>query len=266
MITDVAQRWRDRRGSYRWTGEPFDPDRYEVAPIASDRVARTFVEAHHYSGTYPAARFRFGLYLGADLVGVSVFSVPTNDLALRPLPGDPRASVELGRFVLLDDVRANAESWFLARCFDVLRRDGIVGVVSFSDPEPREGADGRIVFAGHIGTIYQATNAVYVGRGTARTLRLLPDGHTLSARALQKIRKGEPGWRYAAEQLVAHGAAPLAGDPRLWLARWLLALTRTIRHPGNHKYVFPLERGARKHLPAPRPYPKFDLERAQRAA
>jgi hypothetical protein len=29
---------------------------------------------------------------------------------------------------------------------------------------------------GHVGTIYAATNAVYTGRATARTVKLLPDG------------------------------------------------------------------------------------------
>ena len=33
-----------------------------------------------------------------------------------------------------------------------------------------------MVFPGHLGTIYRATNAIYTGLATARTLRLLPDG------------------------------------------------------------------------------------------
>lgn len=40
---------------------------------------------------------------------------------------------------------------------------------------------GALVFGGHIGTISQAHNAVYLGRGTARTHRLLPDGTVLAA-------------------------------------------------------------------------------------
>ena len=33
-------------------------------------------------------------------------------------------AVELGRFVFLDQVGFNGESWLLARCFELLRRDG----------------------------------------------------------------------------------------------------------------------------------------------
>lgn len=57
-----CQRWRDRVGSYRPAGEPIRTAEYELAPIATDREARAFVERHHYSGSYPAACARYGLH------------------------------------------------------------------------------------------------------------------------------------------------------------------------------------------------------------
>jgi hypothetical protein len=36
-------------------------------------------------------------------------------------------AVELGRLVLLDDVPANGESWFIARAFELLRARGYTG-------------------------------------------------------------------------------------------------------------------------------------------
>lgn len=257
MIVNSCQRWRARRDSFRPAGELFNPRSFDVALIESDRVARSFVEEHHYSGTYPAARRRIGLYEHGELVGVAVFSVPSNTLALAPLKGGLEHNVELGRFVLLDGVRANGESWFLARCFELLRRDGFAGIVSFADPEPRSRADGSLVFPGHVGTIYQATNAVYVGRATPRTLRVLPDGTVFSARAASKIRRRERGWRYAVEQLVAHGAPAPTGDLGLWLSMVLPSVTRAQRHGGNHKYLFGLHWTTRRDLPRSRPYPKI---------
>src|SRR5262245_32628487 len=218
------QRWRERRSSYRPSGEVIDTRRYEVAAIASDAEARAFVESHHYSGAYPAARFRLGLYRHAALVGVAVFSHPARDEVLTNVfPGDARESVELGRFVLLDDVPGNGETWFLGRCFEELRREGLRGVVSFSDPVPRTTAAGAVVFAGHVGTIYQAHNALYLGRAKSSVLRLLPDGRVFSNRAAAKIRGRERGWRYAAAQLEAFGAAPLTDtmDARAWLHDWM---------------------------------------------
>jgi len=255
MLTDLCQRWRDRCDSYRPAGELFEPRSFEVAPIASDSAARAFVESHHYSGSYPAARRRFGLFERGELVGVAVFSVPMRAEALRPWSMSD--GLELGRFVLLDGVRANGESWFLARCLEVLKRDGFAGVVSLSDPTPRTSASGAVVFGGHVGTIYQASNAVYTGRASPQTLRLLPDGSVFSNRAASKIRKGERGWRYAVDQLVAHGAPEPRGDLHAWLREVVPTITRPLRHHGNHRYLFALSRAARRSLPASLAYPKL---------
>jgi hypothetical protein len=255
-----VQRWAEGRSRFRPAGEVIRPADYEVAPMASDAEAKAFVETHHYSRTYPAARFRVGLYRRGALVGVAVFSHPCSDKVLTSVFPDARSSVELGRFVLLEDVPGNGETWFLARAFAVLKAAGIRGVVSFSDPVPRAAADGRRVFAGHIGTIYQAHNGRYLGRGTARTLRLLPDARVLSDRAIQKIRSGDRGWRYSAAQLEAFGApaCPAEAEARgAWLAEALEALTRRMRHPGNHKYAWALDR--RLELPAGLAYPKMEL-------
>lgn len=257
------QRWLARRDSYRRPDEPIRTLEHEVSEIPDDTTARAFVEAHHYSGSYPAARARFGLYRGPELVGVAVFSHPANDRVITNLGGGlgARDGMELGRFVLLDEVAGNGETWFLARCFDLLRARGdVAAVVSFSDPTPRSCADGRVLFAGHVGTIYQAHNAAYLGRGTARTLRLLPDGRVFSDRAAQKVRARERGWAYAVEQLVAHGApAPRDGeDLGAWLRGALALVTRTMRHPGNHRYAWALTRRHRRLFAAPDPasYPK----------
>jgi hypothetical protein len=278
VLTDRVQRWRSGRDTYRPAGEPFDPQAYEVAPIPDDTTAAAFVHAHHYSRSYPAARFRFGLYErrgrtghegGDPLVGVAVFSVPPRpEVTTAWFHGDPLAHVELGRFVLLDHVRANAESWTLARCFRLLRREGVEGVVSFSDPAPRV-LGGRRLFGGHVGTIYQASNAVYAGRSRPRTLRLFragPDrGRVFSDRATSKVRSADRGHAYAVAQLVAAGAVPppsTAPDAlRAWADRWIPRVTAPMRHPGNHRYLFGLDRRvltdrARREA---RPYPKLDL-------
>jgi hypothetical protein len=259
LITARVQRWRDRRDSYRPAGEVIDPRRFEVAKIKTDNEPKAFVIEHHYSASYPAAIERFGLFQRNELVGVAVFSVPVNYLTFACLSANPKECAELGRFVLLDDVPANGETWFLARCFEQLRTDGLAGVVSFSDPLARRNAAGAVVFGGHVGTIYQAFNATYFGRAKADTLRLLPDGRTLNNRAIAKVRKQDRGWRHVVELLRSYGAAPLEGDPATWLEAQLRRLTRSVRHPGNHKYAWGLHRAIQRHLLA-RPrlaYPKF---------
>ena len=261
MYTSSCQRWRARRDLYRPAGEPIDPERYEVIPMHDDATAKAFVLEHHYSGSYPAARRRFGLWRApGELVGVAVFSVPVRAAVIEScLPGDWRSSLELGRLVLLDEVPANGESWFVSRCFAELRREGWTGVVSFSDPMPRTTLDGHIVKPGHVGTIYQATNAVYVGQARRDTVRLLPDGSVLPSRALAKVRKLDRGWKHVVARLALYGAEPLDdGEPRAWLDAQLPRIgVRKVRHPGNHKYCWALDRRARRHLPPSQPYPKL---------
>lgn len=268
--SDTCQRWANQKHTWvRRSEGGFDSRRYDVTPI-NETDAKTFITTHHYSGTYPAASKRYGLYdttLDRLLVGVAVFSIPaqakvlTNVFDLEPYT----ESLELGRFCLLSgDTTAppsNAESWFLARCYEHLADDGIRGIVSFADPVPRV-VDGQLLFPGHIGLIYQASNAIYTGRGTARTLTVLPDGTSLSDRALQKVRAQERGHEYVERRLIAMGAtAPKAGfEPTLWLTEALNAARAVrIRHAGNLRYAMVTNKRDRRHLkprPAPQPYPK----------
>jgi hypothetical protein len=254
----MNQRWRERSSIFR-PAEPIRTAEYEVAEIDRDAAAKAFVLQHHYSGSYPAARFRYGLFTRGQLVGVAVFSVPCSNLVLTGTFRGIAATeaTELGRFVLLDNVPGNGETWFLARCFELLRKEELAGVVSFSDPMPRATSAGQVVFPGHIGTIYQAHNAVYFGRATPRTLRMLPDGSVLSARAISKLRARVKGWHYTAELLVAHGADEPGEDLNAWADHWLPLITKPLRHHGNHKYAWGLNRSTRRLLPASLSYPKL---------
>jgi hypothetical protein len=271
---DSGQRWRN--GEARWTSRTdlFTPDRYAVQVLDDDTTPAEFIRTHHYAGTYPAARLRYGL-IDQDtgqLAGVAVLSVPVQKKVLTiPFPDlEPYTqSLELGRFVLLDEVGFNGETWFFRRVRRHAAEAGIRGVVSFSDDLPRTTLDGQTVFLGHWGTIYQASNAAYCGRGTPRSLLLLPDGTVFSARAQQKIRKLERGHEYAERRLTAHGARPRRDgqDPRRWLREALdAACVRRARHPGNHRYCFLLGDRAERRctelaLPAG-PYPRRPREAA----
>lgn len=254
MITDVVQRWRGSRTSYRPAGEVIDPRRYEVAAIeaADNEVARAFVLEHHYSDRWLAPRERVGLYRGAQLVGVAVFSQPGTDDVLAILPCPPGEAVELGRLVLLDDVPGNGESWFIARALDVIRARGYAGLLTFADPVPRQRADGSTLMPGHRGIVYQASSMTYTGRATPRTLKMLPDGTVFSEFAWSKIRRQVRGWEYATRQLVAAGAAPWDGAApiKAWALREINRICTSVRHRGNHRYVLGLDRATRRALPA----------------
>lgn len=248
-----CQRWTERRARYRPSGERIDPSRYGVDLVA-DGEARRFTERHHYSGSWPAVRLSVGLYrsrrwITPELVGVAAFSVGVQPRALPRWTGVGAAEgVELGRFVLVDDVPGNGESWFLARAFRALRSalPAVQAVLSYSDPLRRLAEDGTVVTPGHIGVIYQAHNARYHGLAAARTIYVDAHGRTISRRAIDKIRGGERGWEGAARRLVDGGAPHRrpGEDPADWIARVLAGPSlRPVRHPGNHVYSWRLDGG-----------------------
>lgn len=264
MIADFCQRFTERRESRRPAGETIRTSEYDVEPI-DGATARAFVMRHHYAGTCSPTAHPFALYRHGQLGGVAVFGPPASTNAHRRyFPTlEAHEAVTLGRFVLVDSIPGNAESYFTARCFDLLGGRGVIGVESCSDPVPREDAEGKLVHRGHIGTIYQATNGVYVGKTNPATLRLLPDGTVLSNRASGKVVRGERGHAHAVGQLVRFGADAPAPDEDLtaWLRRWRKRLTKALRHTGNHRYLWSLDRTRRdEFIPKYGPrlaYPKF---------
>lgn len=261
MSTSDCQRWREGRESYRPKGEPIPTHVYGVQEI-DERAAKDFVERHHYSHTYPAARVRVGLFRqGAGLVGVAVFSQPMNKATIAKYL-TASDGCELGRFVLRDDVEANGETWFLGRCFKILRKEytELGGVVSYSDPLPRTSDAGDTVKPGHVGTIYQAHNARFVGLARAENLVLDRHGRVISRRSLSKIRNEERGQAYVYEQLLAAGAPKRKAmeDGMAYVERALReGPFRRLKHPGNLTYVWSLQRAVEIKLPALK-YPKKD--------
>lgn len=152
-----------------------------------------------------------------------------------------------------EGVPGNGESWFVARCFELLRKEGIAVVVSCSDPVPRTTDDGRIVMPGHVGNVYQALNATYTGRTEARYQWFLPDGTLFSRRGISKIKGRERGYLARIEHLVRCGARrplDLGEDLSAWIDGELARLGTYRKHRGNHRYVWALDKRLRKAIDA----------------
>lgn len=187
-----CQRWKERKVRYRPPGELFDPRRAEVV-VLGEGDAKRFIQRHHYSRSYPAAKFRVGLLAkprwgAAYLGGVAVYSVPMTQQVIPAVLGvDASLGVELGRLVLLDtpELTANAESWFVARAHRALRSrfPQLRGVVAYCDPIERLDASGQLVKRSHTGVVYRALGCLRKGISSPRTLWLTPDGQVVSERA-----------------------------------------------------------------------------------
>jgi hypothetical protein len=268
------KRWEQRRERWVTPDNPFKPHGYAV-DVVGESLARTFVTAEHYSGSFPAARISIGLWgPGPALAGVAVFSVPMSEAVLqRWLGTDGSEGVELGRFVCGASVRFNGETWFLKRAFAALRREkNLRSVLSCADPLERRTIEGALTKTAHYGTIYKAKGALFAGRTASRWVVLAPDGSIVSERMLSKIRQNECGSRYAIRRLVEYGAEPRR--PMETWSDWVARITRLppfrrIKHPGNYAYVFGLDDPARDQLAALHdgglPYPAQRHAGAQRA-
>ena len=258
MLTERSQRWRDRRSRYVDDLSVIDPRRYAV-DVVEPALGRRFIAQHHYLPSWPAAKLAVGLFVAgkggrSHLAGLAVFAVPAIGHVVTRHSGMPEAGqgCALARFVLLDEVAGNGESFTLSRAFRLLRAEKpeIEAVVSYSDPQ-----------AGHIGGCYAAMSSAYRGQTRPRTEYRI-GGRGINGRTLSKIRLGERGAGGAVDQLVAAGAPrPMINEP---LEQWLERLSRErvllrAKHPGLHTYCFELTRRARKlgqALPR-RPYPKI---------
>lgn len=131
---------------------------YAVLPI-SYGDAKEFVLAHHYAGGISnTTTGAYGLFdERLRIIGVCAFATPCSENVRRSVFGPEHAGrvTELHRLVILDVTPKNAESFFIARALDLLKnqKPHLWSVVSFADQT-----------FGHVGTIYQASNARYYGQ------------------------------------------------------------------------------------------------------
>lgn len=240
MDVDFTQRWKNKKPVYKPLRDYFNRKDFEIETI-DEQTAKAFILSTHYARSYPAARRRFGLFEKGNLVGAIVYGHPMSEKVITNVFNCERANsgLELSRLCLTDAVLSNAESFFVAECHRRLKREGFVGVVSFSDDVERTAENGEIVKPGHLGVCIQATNAAFLGRATPTKLFLLPDGTVFSTRTISKVRAAESGWTYGARILESFGASecPTDDEPRrAWLKFWLERLTRRVNHPGNLRY------------------------------
>ena len=179
---------------------------YQIAPVPRPQ-ARAYIEAHHYLRTSPRApTVALGLWHGPALIGVALIGVSCSEAA-RSFPFGPAYTshvLELTRFHVRDNTPKNTESWFLAGVRRRLDRR-LWGLLAFADPS-----------AGHVGTIYQASNALYLGQTRARRAYRDSAGRTHSDRqgkhTLSVAAAGACGWTVV-PQLPKHRYLFLLGGP-----------------------------------------------------
>ena len=122
------------------------------------KEAYDFVRAYHYLGDKKFfSKINYGLFLENELVGVSTFSSPQGNVALKGWFGitdnKDQTILELSRLAMLPDLNGtNATSYLLGNSIKLLHRDhGIRAVITLASSDR------------HVGSIYQNCNFKYYG-------------------------------------------------------------------------------------------------------
>jgi hypothetical protein len=145
------------------------------------KKAEKIIIDHHYLGSIGGTQFAFGMYLSQVLAGAMTFG-PIPGPNARGICGDEHQAkvLELTRLFIHEWAGRNAESKFLGAVFQLLtplalKKGGLI-LLSYADTA-----------AGHVGTIYQATNWLYTGESTAKRY-VLPDGSLGHGRTISSGR------------------------------------------------------------------------------
>jgi hypothetical protein len=136
----------------------------EVKSIAKADAAQFVL--NHYLGDFPSvSQYYFGIYLEGELIGCVIYGPPTGPSAWSVVARGPDGKSlltpqevkELQRLFIIEKPGVKfLESSVLAKANKYLAEidPKVKVVVTYADPQ-----------AGHVGAIYQATNAAYQGRG-----------------------------------------------------------------------------------------------------
>ena len=177
-----------------------------IRPCTSMGDVREFIEKYHYSGSIkgitPFLSFevvlkdRPGTQVGAAIFGTSGQTQTERKFGkYLGSKSDYRpgiVAVELLRFVLLDEIPRNAESFILSRMLQKLVAIGVERVYSYADPnQKREDDDGplRHPDGKHTGLIYHATGFHLVEQGGKTKAIIMQRDFTKDGKTFKKGRR-----------------------------------------------------------------------------
>lgn len=127
-----------------------------ISPVSTRDVAE-FCKRYHYTETAGSALWRWGLWHGHTLLGVVAYNLPTRETCEMVFGKGHHDKVwHMGRLALADDAPANSESRLIGGSLRAIRdgHPGVWGVLTYAATD-----------VGHVGYVYQATNAIYTGTG-----------------------------------------------------------------------------------------------------
>ena len=128
-----------------------------VGPVSGSDV-QEFARRYHYTETGGNMSWRWGLWNGPVLHGVVAYNLPTRTACESVFGAEygPDKVWHMGRLILSDESPRNSESRLIGGSLHAITKNypGVWAVITYAATD-----------VGHIGTVYQATNALYTGTG-----------------------------------------------------------------------------------------------------
>lgn len=160
-----------------------------VGPVSA-RDVHEFARRYHYTGVGNNANWRWGLWHGVVLHGVVSYNLPTRSVCASVFGEEHLHRVwHMGRLILSEDSPHNSESRLIGGSLKAIQRDypDTWGVLTYAATD-----------AGHLGYVYQATNALYTGTGGDPIYYMDPAGKRrgthLDGHGVGADRAAEMGW------------------------------------------------------------------------
>lgn len=160
-----------------------------VHPVGT-RDVQEFSRRYHYTGTGGNASWRWGLWHSATLLGIVAYNLPTRETCESVFGPEHFDKVwHMGRLAMADDAPRNSESRLISGSLKAIARDhrNVWGVLTYAATD-----------VGHIGYVYQATNALYTGTGGHSVIYIDTDGRRrsdyYSSQYVSTTAAREKGW------------------------------------------------------------------------
>ena len=196
-----------------------------ITPIGFDVAKRLLVERHYLHSMPGGTQISLGALVEDRLLGVLTFGVGPSKAHRLVEGAAPSDCVTLTRLWLSDELPKNSESRVLGIALRSLRKaTSFRFVLTYADPN-----------AEHVGTIYQATNWIYIGESQAMALLDFGDGVGRHTRTIAQ-RFGT----HSLKHFLKHGMT-----------------VKKIPQAAKHRYIYFLDPSWRDRLKPERlPYPK----------
>lgn len=170
--------------------DDFPPVRKLTVGPASTRDVQEFARRYHYTGVGNNANWRCGLWHGLALHGVVAYNLPTRSVCASVFGEEHLHRVwHMGRLIMSDNSPRNSESRLIGGSLKAIRQEfpDVWAVLTYAATD-----------AGHLGYVYQATNALYTGTGGDPHYFVDQDGHRrgthLDGRGVGAVRAAELNW------------------------------------------------------------------------